>query len=138
MFDGERGYLGITDEITSGAEVFQKFEDFLRVTRPWLEHLHGSLTQPGTNVTDCFLAGQGILECARIGADTHKAEQYYVQEADRLGPGQAALPPRRRFGVKRGLRIVGVEEQVDVGDDHFRWRCLVFAEKASTSKSSAN
>ena len=133
--------LSIRDEVPCRANIFQKLEDFLSVIRARFEHLHHTLTQPGTNVGDAFLPGQRVLEGARIGADAHKAEHDDVQESDGFASGQTGLPPCRSPGMKRRLRIVSVEQQVNVGDNHFVRRVRAArenAEKASASSSSTS
>ena len=40
--------------------------------------------------------------------------------------------------MKRRIRVVGVEQQIDVGDDHGRPAFACFSTKASTSKSSGS
>jgi len=101
VFDSESGYLSVGHEVARSAEVLEKFEYLFYMIRPGLQHLHRSLPQPGTNVSDGFFAGERVSESAGIGADAHESKQHHMEQPDRFGPGQAGLPPRGRFGMKR-------------------------------------
>jgi hypothetical protein len=114
VFDSKSSYLSIGHQVARSAKVAEQREDLFDVIRAWLQHLHRRLPQPGIDVSDGFVAGERVPEGAGIGADPHKAEQNHGQYSNRFGPGQASLPPHRRFGMKNGLGIVGVEQQIDV------------------------
>jgi hypothetical protein len=66
------------------------------------------------------------LDCVnlRIRTDTEKGEEGRVGQPDGLLPRQAALAPRFRAFVKRAVVIVCVQQEVGIGDDHFRRRCV--------------
>ena len=61
---------------------------------------------------------EGIIEDSRLSGDADKTKDRRPRESDADGPIHQGFPPFSRFPVSRKVRIVGVQQQVDVGNDH--------------------
>src|SRR5436309_10506059 len=103
-----------------------------------IDDLHDWLGQPRADVPRPLGYTHGFLEDARIGTDPHESEHYRCRQADRFGSRQTPLPPCDSLAMERRIGIVGVEQQVDVGDDQAFFLRRAFSRKASTSRSSAS
>ena len=76
------------------------------------------LFQPRSNMADCLLHGERSIENTSAGHDSKKAEKNHPWQRNRLSGGKRPLPPRARLTVIGGVRVVRVNEEIDIGNDH--------------------
>ena len=132
------GHLRVAHQVPRRAEGFQEFERLAKVVGARGDHLHRRLLEPRAHMSRRFRWRHGIHEGASIGGNADKPESDDMQQPNRFDPGEADLPPTSRFGMGGGTGIVGVEQQVDVGNDHLLPPLRRFASTASSSSSSAS
>lgn len=63
--------------------------------------------------------GEGIHADLRVGHQPGESQHHNPGNADRFATGQSLLPPIACPGVLRAQRIVRIDEEVGVGNDHF-------------------
>ena len=136
MLDGQRRQVGVRREIACDADLSDQSEEYLRVTRSRLDHLHVGKFKP------CLYSVDRIRDRHRVGHRTGVSHD--AEEAQDRDPGQTnrllivdhAFPlfPGRRMAGE--IAVVRVKQQVDVGNDHWRVMARSVASSSSTAANS--
>ena len=140
--DGERGDLGIGDEIPAGrGRLLEQVEHLLDVGRIGLQDTGYLPAKPGGDVRGCLGQCHWRHIGARVGADAYEGEDHRVGQSDRLVFRETLFPPAARRAVEGRSIVVRVEQQIDVGNDRgdvieASTSSRVSFRKASTSSSS--
>ena len=83
----------------------------------WMSAVWGAV-EPRADPGAGAVHAERVADRRRVGRDPEEAEDRRPGEADRAGAVHQPLPPRAGPPVPARARIVGVHQQVDVGDDH--------------------
>jgi hypothetical protein len=110
----------INRQVPGSAEWLEQLSEQDGVSRAGMEHRRAGRTEPGAHDVERLVDAKRRLEDPRVRAQPNECEQGHPREAERLDAGEALLEPRPRPFVVRRCRVVCVEQQVDVGDDHLR------------------
>src|SRR3990172_4528744 len=128
--------LGVGGEIARGRGSPQQAERQLEVPRPWPQQMHVGKGTPFLDQSHRALRSHGACEDPPLGRDPYEAKGNRRRDSHGLLALRKVFPPDARGVVRREDREVGVQEQVDVRNDH-----LVFVGqreiRTSSSSSSA-
>lgn len=106
-------------EVASGACEPQKVEqDFsMMITGVQRRYLRPASQEDA--ISQASAIGSGLVAIEGAGGEAQESENHYPGQEDRTASRQAGLPPDARGRVSHGARVVGVDQNVEVGEDHF-------------------
>ena len=111
-------------QIASFAHAAQKGKQDFGVTRTRTYDPHDTPVQPRFNMCRSNVHWHWVGEDARVGPETDKAESDNPWNSHRGGSRQARRPPLLRPIMPGRCRVVGIDQKIDVGDDHQGHRSL--------------
>ena len=120
MLDGQRRQVGISREVARGSERLQQPKKDLGVTRSRVENADVWLRQPGAHVPARHGNRHRIAQDLTVGRETNEAQQSHPGEAHGLAAVEQPFSPGPRGRMDGGVGVIGVQEQVDVGQRHRR------------------
>ena len=108
-------------------------KDFKLETR--MDDANGWLGQPSAHVEDGLMNVQRLSEYLPMGHKPDESADAEPRQTHRSPAFERGFPPSPRLGMCRGLVVVGIDEQVDVRDDHGesgwrRWNSPAFSSSA--------
>lgn len=118
--DCQRGNLGVGDEVAAGGCGFlEEVQDLGDVIDVWLENSTDFSVEPACHMPGRFRQCHRPNVSAGTGGDADEGEEYRMGQPHRLVAREALLPPLASAGMKRRGIVVGIQQQIGVGDDHF-------------------
>lgn len=96
------------------------------------------LCEPGVDMIERLAGLKRVREDARIRGQPNKREQTDPGERERLRARKPLLQPRARPGMIRRRSVIGVQEQVDVGELYLRSSSLRIVSSSSSCPASAS
>lgn len=85
-------------------------------------------------ISQASAIGSGLVAIEGAGCEAQESENHHPGQEDRTASRQAGLPPGARGRVSRGARVVGVDQDVEVREDHFP--SLRLSSRAASSSAS--
>jgi hypothetical protein len=134
MLDRQRRQVCVGGQITRGPDTLQKPEENFRMTIARMRDADVWLPQPGACMRASDRRCQGMRHDLSIRREPDEPEDRGPRQTDGLRTVQQAFPPGPGGCVSRRLRVVGMDQQIDVGHDHGR----SFRAASSVSSSSAS
>src|SRR5260370_41836987 len=120
MFERDCGEDGVNDQRTRSLAVEHKTARDILVPFARVENPGGRLVEPGGNRRFGFGRGKRTFEHAGICCNPEEGPQCKPSEADEIGPREHSFEPGSAFLVLLRPRMVGLEEQVRVDENHRR------------------
>jgi hypothetical protein len=117
-FDCERRQVRVRGQITPSSCGTQISEDQFRVPGSGIDDPHDAAAQPGFYVRGCGIDRHGILEHTWIRPQANEAEGNDPGDPYGCAARQAGSPPLTRSSVPGRCRVVSVDQQIDIRNDH--------------------
>lgn len=136
MFNSDGSELGIRGKIPSYTNTFEVAEEKLCKPITRMENANGCRIQPLTNTARRLLCTHRLFHDPWICHQANKSAYDNPRQAHRNLSVKHSLPPNFGLLMLWSLVVVGVNQQINVWDDHLRALC--FARNSSASSSSAN
>lgn len=114
----QSGKVGIGRQVSGSSEALKRLAQVGKMTRGWVNDVDVGQLEPRFDSCRRFCDRQGAEKDLSVRGNTKKTQQNDPSEADALGSSQRAIPPSFGRSVNRRIRVVGVNEDVDVGKDH--------------------
>ena len=118
MLIGMRGDHRVGTQIPSRSGILQQIEEQAERVRTGREQPDGGYGEPLLHDLARPADGHGVFAQRGMGHQPNEREHHDPREAHRPGTGQRTFPPLPRSAMVRRRRVVGVDQEVDVGDDH--------------------
>ena len=138
MLEGECGEVSIGCQVAAGAQRKQEVAQHLSVAGAWMDYGHRGLFEPGIHDVEGSFDSEWFWEHIRSCRQTKESEEDNPRKANCFRSGKRGLPPRFRFGVPRRIFIDGVDEEVDVNEDHLRSASLRVISSSSMASAMAS
>ena len=134
MFDCESGQVCIRRQITRRTDHLKQTKQDVGMSGSGMDEGRLWTVKPGPHPATGTAHVEWIVEDICMRRDTDETQEGNPGEAHCLCSIHERFPPLTRGLVPAGCRIVGIEQQVDVGNDHRS----SFRASASASNSSAS
>ena len=118
MFEGDRGEDGIHDERAGSLSVAHKTAQDVPVPFARVENPCGWLAEPGRDRRFGFGGGKWAFEHARTCCNPKEGPQRKPSEANEVRSREYGFEPGSAFLMLLRPRMIGVEQQVRVDEDH--------------------
>ncbi len=109
--------MRVQGQVASPSASAQVGKQQFTVTGARINDPNDSALQPRLHMTSCYVNRHHIFEDPRIGPQPNEAKSNYPRQAYRRTAGKTRYPPLARLAMERRRRIVGVDKQVDIGND---------------------
>jgi len=118
MLERDCGEDGVHDQWAGSLSVAHETAQDVPVSFARIENPCGGLVEPGGNRRFGFGRGKRTFEHARICRDPEEGPQRKPGEANEIRPREYRFEPSPAFLVLLRPRMVGIEQQVRVDEDH--------------------
>lgn len=115
------GKVRVGGEIRRGAQAFELRSEPREVPIRGLRDMEVRQGEPDLDSLHHVRHRERPGDDSAVGGDPDEPEDGRPCEPDALRSGEAAVPPSTCRGVRRRVRVMGVNEDVDVGQDHARF-----------------
>ena len=133
VLDRQGSKVCVCRQVARSASRFKESEQNIRMTVSRVNDYRLRSDEPGSNARAGTADVERILENLRIRGDADETQDSNPWKANALGSVHQRLPPFSRRLVPTGLRIVGVQQQVDVGNNHRPYRTAVSSVSISST-----
>ena len=133
MLDRPGGKVPIRRQVAGGSRRLEKSEQDVRVTVYGVNENRLGPSWPGSDARASAADIERIDDNLRIRGDTDESRDHHPGKTDTVGTVHRRLPPLARLRVSAGLRIVGMQQQIDVGNNHGPYRRAVSSDSISST-----
>ena len=117
-FDGQGGQMGIRGEVAGGSRALQQNRPGLEMRLGGMNQVDVRQAQPLLHASDRIGNGHGAVKNFRMRGDADKPKNHHPRQRHSGMSLEASIPPVKRFLMLRRAEIVGVNEQVNVRENH--------------------
>lgn len=118
MLNGDGRQMEVGRQFTGHSSRDGKALEEIEMSRSRLEDVRLRLIEPRPDLGQGFSSGQRSCEDAAAGHDPQIAKDDQPWQAYGLDAGHRAFPPLSRRLVIRRIGVVGVDQKIDVGNEH--------------------
>jgi len=118
MLDGECGNVGVGDEVSSDTGSHNELAEYGQMLGTGVKRGYLGQAEPFPNQIDRPFWGDRSNRRSVLGDDPNESRSHHPRKPDSLSPVGHFLPPVAGLLVEWRILVVGVDQQVDVGDDH--------------------
>ncbi len=115
---GHRREMGVRREVACRAKALKCFAQAFEVPIRGVRDVDVREPQPAFDSCHDTVHREWPEQDLPVRGDSYKTKERDPCEADSLRSSQASVPPYLRRLVNRRIRIVGMNEHIDVGQDH--------------------
>ena len=125
VLDGQCGQMRIGYQVTATSGSDQQARQHRGMTIGRMQQTRAWMVQPCIHLAQCLIQRQRVREDSAPCRDAHEAEQRDPGESDAARFVVGLFKPARGDGLLCAVGIDGVEQDVDIGCSHGRYRARV-------------